>query len=430
MSVDAARHVADETMAEGIADGNLTTQCLAHQALGVIATITGYTIVAREHLAAALALLDSGRVTATSYLIPDMFHVVNLLEADAVDEATAAADMARKRAEQGGALSVLPTASMATAGIHFSVGRWDDALTELEAGLDVINDTGNFTVVLYYEAVLAKIAIHRGDLARAEELLTAGTKRLAGGVSLFGADWLFNTQAEFLAANGDQDAALTLAETTWVQTAPIRYFYGHRTFGTFLVRQALALGRNELASTVTAELEEGARRSTATSAAATGRLCRGLVEQDPDMLLGAVAAYRETPLRPELAAACEDAALLLVAANRRDEAVPLLHQAATIHDEIDAAADTSRVEAALRELGVRGKRRRTRRPSFGWESLTPMETTVSQLVAEGLTNPEIGERLYISRRTVETHLSHMFTKLGFASRTQLATEVTRRVSTS
>jgi DNA-binding NarL/FixJ family response regulator len=54
-----------------------------------------------------------------------------------------------------------------------------------------------------------------------------------------------------------------------------------------------------------------------------------------------------------------------------------------------------------------------------------LETTVSQLVAEGLTNPEIGERLYISRRTVETYLSHVFTKLDFASRTQLAAELTR-----
>ena len=55
-----------------------------------------------------------------------------------------------------------------------------------------------------------------------------------------------------------------------------------------------------------------------------------------------------------------------------------------------------------------------------------METDVSRLVAEGLTNPEIGARLYISRRTVETHLSHVFTKLGLASRTHLAAEFSKR----
>jgi DNA-binding NarL/FixJ family response regulator len=59
-----------------------------------------------------------------------------------------------------------------------------------------------------------------------------------------------------------------------------------------------------------------------------------------------------------------------------------------------------------------------------------METDVSHLVAEGLTNPEIGARLYISRRTVETHLSHVFRKVGLASRTQLAAELSRRATVS
>jgi DNA-binding NarL/FixJ family response regulator len=59
-----------------------------------------------------------------------------------------------------------------------------------------------------------------------------------------------------------------------------------------------------------------------------------------------------------------------------------------------------------------------------------METDVSRLVAEGLTNPEIGARLYVSRRTVETHLSHVFRKLGLTSRTQLAAELSRRSVTS
>jgi DNA-binding NarL/FixJ family response regulator len=54
---------------------------------------------------------------------------------------------------------------------------------------------------------------------------------------------------------------------------------------------------------------------------------------------------------------------------------------------------------------------------------------VSGLVAAGLTNPEVGTRLYVSRRTVETHLAHIFRKLNFVSRTQLASEFTRRNST-
>jgi DNA-binding CsgD family transcriptional regulator/tetratricopeptide (TPR) repeat protein len=66
------------------------------------------------------------------------------------------------------------------------------------------------------------------------------------------------------------------------------------------------------------------------------------------------------------------------------------------------------------------------RPASGWASLTPVEQQVVRLAAEGLTNPEIGERLFISRRTVQAHLSRIFGKLGVTSRTQLAAAATKR----
>src|SRR5205807_900393 len=56
----------------------------------------------------------------------------------------------------------------------------------------------------------------------------------------------------------------------------------------------------------------------------------------------------------------------------------------------------------------RGERKR---PSVGWASLTPAELDVARLVAEGLANKDIGERLFISSRTVQTHLTHIYTKL-------------------
>ena len=69
-----------------------------------------------------------------------------------------------------------------------------------------------------------------------------------------------------------------------------------------------------------------------------------------------------------------------------------------------------------------------RRPQFGWHSLTPTERTVAGLVAEGLSNPQIGDRLYVSRRTVQAHLAHIFAKLDLTSRVQLAAEVIRRTA--
>lgn len=68
---------------------------------------------------------------------------------------------------------------------------------------------------------------------------------------------------------------------------------------------------------------------------------------------------------------------------------------------------------------TRGRGQRNR-PSTGWSSLTPTETEVVRLVLDGLSNPEIGRRLFISRTTVKTHLAHIFRKLGVANRTELA----------
>jgi predicted ATPase/DNA-binding CsgD family transcriptional regulator len=78
------------------------------------------------------------------------------------------------------------------------------------------------------------------------------------------------------------------------------------------------------------------------------------------------------------------------------------------------------VEYARRARGRRG------RPATGWSSLTPTELEVVRLVAEGLTNPQIGARLLMSRGTVKTHLSHIYTKLDTTNRAQLAAAATDR----
>ena len=75
-------------------------------------------------------------------------------------------------------------------------------------------------------------------------------------------------------------------------------------------------------------------------------------------------------------------------------------------------------ERALRELRASGETPRRRVPE-AWAQLTPQELQIAQLATEGLSNRDIGERLYLSPRTVGSHLYRLFPKLGVTSRTQL-----------
>jgi predicted ATPase/class 3 adenylate cyclase/DNA-binding CsgD family transcriptional regulator len=85
-------------------------------------------------------------------------------------------------------------------------------------------------------------------------------------------------------------------------------------------------------------------------------------------------------------------------------------------------AALSTEEAVAYARRGRGQRKR---PSTGWGSLTPTERDVVRLVSAGLGNKDIATTLFISPRTVETHLTHVYTKLGLASRVQLAQEAAR-----
>jgi predicted ATPase/DNA-binding CsgD family transcriptional regulator len=79
-------------------------------------------------------------------------------------------------------------------------------------------------------------------------------------------------------------------------------------------------------------------------------------------------------------------------------------------------------EAIAYALRRRGERKR---PTTGWASLTPTERDVVRLVSEGLANNDIATRLFVSPRTVQTHLTHVYNKLGLTSRVQLAQEAAR-----
>ena len=96
-------------------------------------------------------------------------------------------------------------------------------------------------------------------------------------------------------------------------------------------------------------------------------------------------------------------------------------QAYALYEELGSAEGTARVRARLRALGTRLCHwTHQDRPAFGWDSLTDTERTITDLVAQGLSNRQVASRVFLSTHTVAFHLRHVFWKLGVTSRVQLA----------
>ncbi len=111
----------------------------------------------------------------------------------------------------------------------------------------------------------------------------------------------------------------------------------------------------------------------------------------------------------------------------RDPARAAFSRAVDLYTSLGATRDVARLQARFRAHGIRrAPRVKHRRASRGWESLTPAEAKIAALVAEGMTNPQIAARLFLSHRTVATHVSHILGKLDVRSRIDIAREVTDR----
>ncbi len=111
-------------------------------------------------------------------------------------------------------------------------------------------------------------------------------------------------------------------------------------------------------------------------------------------------------------------------AGRSDAAVAALTSALATAERLGAARDARRITASLRGLGVRtGARGSRTRATTGWDALTDAEREVARLINEGLRNGEIAERLFVSRRTVESHVGRLYSKLQVDTRVALANEI-------
>jgi DNA-binding CsgD family transcriptional regulator len=187
----------------------------------------------------------------------------------------------------------------------------------------------------------------------------------------------------------------------------------------WLVRTALAAGDRERAGRVAAQVERlAALNGSIPAIVAASHHARGVHEADPELLQRAGATHRTIGAQ---VAAWEDAGVTLLDAGDQSAAKAQLERAVVAYEQLGAERDAARVRSRLRAIGVRWRHgRRAERPLSGWESLTDTERAVAEHVAEGLTNAQVAERMFLSRHTVDFNLRRIFGKLGIRSRVALA----------
>jgi DNA-binding CsgD family transcriptional regulator len=376
---------------------------------------------------AELALaLDSGVGSEGEHFPLYLFQAAFLFDAGRPGEGQLAVKRAFVDCEERGARWELPYCHRLAALGWFLCARWDDALLELEASEALAEELGMRPDAAQACAITAFISLHRSDLPGAAEALAHGDRE----PTMVGRrDWMLWVRSLVVEASGLPDQALALIWEAWEQCAQADNAAGFALLGPDVVRLCLRAGARARAraESVVATMDELVPRAAAPVVAAAALRCRGLLEGDPGPLLEAARTYEEADRPFEAAQAAEDAGTVLAERGQAGDARERLEEALRHYTASRASYDMGRVEAGLRELGVRRGRQGTRgRPRHGWAALTQTERAVAALVAEGLSNPQVAERLFLSRHTVHTHLSHIFAKLGVTSRVELATEALRQ----
>jgi DNA-binding CsgD family transcriptional regulator len=187
-----------------------------------------------------------------------------------------------------------------------------------------------------------------------------------------------------------------------------------------LVRIALAVQDQDLAAAAAAAADHRAQLNPGVrSLGAAAAHADGLLHHSRQSLAEAVELYDGGPRPLALASALEDLAVAGVDGGAAKQAVDALGRALVLYAEAGAAWDAGRVRGRLRALGVRRRLVSTQRPGRGWAAMTDSELAVARLVAQGCTNREVAERLFVSQHTVSGHLRHVFAKLDINSRVDL-----------
>ena len=285
-----------------------------------------------------------------------------------------------------------------------------------DAGLEIGADLGEYFLGMGY-ATSALAALAGGDVAAGHAASDAAWQNLKVAMpQLAAAQRAFNA-VEAALADGDLDVA-----RSWADEA-VAAATGQHLVVALLARARVAAARGAR--------EEAERDAHAALSCSTNN---GVYLHVPDILdlLAELARHGDNHRAARLFGAAD-------ACRQRMGVVRFKVHQAGYEASVTALRDVmgqNNVDAAWAEVAAltteeaigyaqrgRGERKRA---STGWKSLTPAELDVVRLVADGLGNKDIAARLFLSPRTVQAHLTHVYTKLGLTSRVQLAQEAARR----
>lgn len=299
------------------------------------------------------------------------------------------------------------------------LGDYDAALANARSGQELATQSGQPMPLAYNLAVESLAAAERGrpeDAAAAAERALALVPETAGRPAELAARWALG-HVELARGNPEATAAalqpnVDLARREdFGEPGAMRFVVDH-------IEALVELGRGDEAGELLDWYEGHSRRLERFSALASCARCRGVLAAQTGALddaLGQFEAALEWHAKVLLPLDRGRTLLALGATQRRmkrrREARATLEEALAVFEGIGAALWAERARAELKRISGRAAT-----PG----ALTPAEERVAALVAEGKTNREVAAALFVSERTVEGHLAHIFGKLGIRSRAEIA----------
>jgi DNA-binding NarL/FixJ family response regulator len=356
-------------------------------------------------------------------------YIVQTMHLGLREEAESTLASALRLAEQIGTFRAAAIQAVAAA-FCWRYGRWDEVLVHLKSISREF--LGTETISPQHHSMAALIALHREDRATADVHLRAAVEAAPAVLADPPVPLYPLTQAVAMRALADNDLprAVTVM-SAWLDAAPGLNAQDRHDDLPYLVRIALATGDISTANAAAAACEADIAVDDSPGRLAAAAFCRALLEDDGDGLLSVAADYQAYGWLPYSAYALEEAAACLAEAGDTSRARKALTGAIALYSELGATYDIRRADARLRRHGIRrGPRSTHRRATTGWEALTPSEVNIGRMVAEGLSNPDIASELFLSRRTVETHVSNILGKLGLRSRVDIVRAVSARMVSS